>query len=341
MTGAARLCETYDVALLDLDGVVYLGAEAIPAVPVAVAGRGDMRFSYVTNNATRTPEAVWAQLAAIGCPGSAADVVTSCAAAAELVAAAVPVGSRVLVLGADALRAAISAVGMVCVRRSDEEPVAVVQGLSLEMVYADFAEAALAIGAGATWIATNTDATLPTARGLLPGNGSMVAAMTTATGRRPLVAGKPEPHLFRTAAQRAGAARPLVVGDRLDTDIAGAVRAEFDSLLVFTGVSQPRDVLLCEPGLRPTYLAADLSGLTEIPAVAAEAYGRWTCGGWTATIAEAGATLSGAGTPLDALRALSAVTQSMASVTAADAEAAAALAALGIAAPESAPTDTV
>jgi len=116
-------------------------------------------------------------------------------------------------------------------------------------------------------VATNTDATLPSPRGPLPGNGAMVEAVAFATGARPETVGKPAPTLFRSAAQRAGASRPLVVGDRIDTDIAGAVAAGYDSLLVLTGVSSADDLVAAGPRQRPTYVGHDLGALAG-PAVA-------------------------------------------------------------------------
>ena len=152
------------------------------------------------------------------------------------------------------------------VTSADERPAAVVQGYAPEVGWQQLAEASVAIRAGAQWIATNTDATLPTPRGPLPGNGSLVAALRTALEREPdLVVGKPQPTIFETAIQLAGAQRALVVGDRLDTDIAGAHRAGLDSLLVFTGVTTEEDLASASPQQRPTYLGADLGALFAPP----------------------------------------------------------------------------
>jgi hypothetical protein len=183
------------------------------------------------------------------------------------------------------------------VSSADEEPVAVVQGYGPEVGWAVLAEGCVAVRRGATWVATNTDATLPSDRGPLPGNGALVAALATALGRQPdLVVGKPAPALFTQAARARSARRPLVVGDRLDTDIEGATRAGMDSLLVFTGVTTPADALAAAPGRRPTYLAADLNGLFD-----ADPEGR---GGWRVEAADGAAVLRGHGEPIEALRAL-------------------------------------
>ena len=161
-------------------------------------------------------------------------------------------------------------------------PAAVVQGYSPDIGYAELAEGALAVEAGALFVASNTDATLPTPRGRQPGNGALVQVIVTATGVRPLVAGKPEPPLHAESVQRTGARRPLVVGDRLDTDIEGACRVGADSLLVLTGVTQPADLLLAPPQRRPAYVAAGLDGLLEPHPEVTAAGGGFACRGWTA-----------------------------------------------------------
>lgn len=261
------LIEAYDAALLDLDGVLYLGPEPVrhAARAVAAAAAHGLRLAYVTNNASRSPDEVALHLTEIGIPATPADVVTSGQAATRLVAARVPAGSAVLVLGSDALREQVRAAGLIPVRAVAEAgpggPVAVVQGLATDTGWRDLAEAALAIRAGALWVTGNLDATLPTPRGPLPGNGAMVAALRAATGAEPVVAGKPEPALHEESVQRTGARRPLVVGDRLDTDVLGAVRAAAHSLLVLTGVVDLAALLRAPKGSRPHYVGADLRAL--------------------------------------------------------------------------------
>ena len=304
-----RLCEAYDVALLDLDGVIYLGGKAVPgaAAALAQASRAGLRAAFVTNNASRSPSRIAAQLTGMGVPAAASDVVTSAQAAARLLADRLPAGAPVLVAGGMGLRIALRERGLRPVSTALEHPQAVVQGYSPDLSYALLAEAALAIRAGAWYVAANADATLPTSRGLQPGNGAIIALLQTATGVPPVVAGKPEPPLHAESVRRTGAKHPLVVGDRLDTDIEGAVRGHADSLLVLTGVSTPADAILAPPSRRPTYIARDLGGLlTEHPEVTgAEDHG-WACGGWTARLVPDGGQLdlSGSGDPVDALRAL-------------------------------------
>jgi len=280
------LCEAYDVALLDLDGVVYLGAAAVPGATQALAEarRRGMRLAFVTNNASRSPSAITAQLDRIGVPADPSEVITSAQAAAHLLADRLPAGAAVLVVGGIGLRIALRERGLRPVSTAADRPAAVVQGYGPDVGYPLLAEAALAVRAGAWFAASNADATLPTARGLQPGNGSLVQVIVTATGRQPVVAGKPEPPLHAEAVERTGARRPLVVGDRLDTDIEGAVRVGAHSLLVLTGVTRPAGAVLAPPHQRPTYLAQDLAGLLEPqPPVIAAADG-FRCGGWIARL---------------------------------------------------------
>jgi glycerol 3-phosphatase-2 len=264
------LAEGYDAALCDLDGVLYLGEEPVPhaAASVAAARQRGMRFAYVTNNASRAPAVVAERLTGLGMPADASDVVTSGQAAARTLAAELPAGATVLVVGTDALAEEVAGVGLRPVRTVAEAgpagPSAVVQGLAPRTSWDDLAEAAVALQQGALWVAGNADTTLPTARGLLPGNGAFVAALRLVTGREPLVSGKPDPSLHRASVERVGARRPLVVGDRLDTDVLGAVRGGADSLLVLTGVTGLRELVRAPTGSRPTYVARDLRGLLGV-----------------------------------------------------------------------------
>ncbi len=317
---AGPLSQEYDVALLDLDGVVYLGPSAIPGVPEALAKAADsgMRLAFVTNNSSRTPSAIAAQITSFGVPAAASDVVTSAQAAATLLAGRLDPGAAVLVVGGNGLRIAVRDRGFRPVTVALDKPAAVVQGYAPGIGYPLLCEGALAVAAGAWFVASNADATMPTARGRQPGNGSLAQVIVYATGQQPVVAGKPEPPLHAEAVARTGARRPLIVGDRLDTDIEGAVRAGADSLLVFTGVTRPEDVLLAGPRQRPTYLAADLAGLLE-PHPAIDADGTtFRCRGWTARYAGPGEPLAldGSGDSMDGLRALCAAAWSADQVTA-------------------------
>jgi len=304
------LSDRYDAALLDLDGVVYLGGHPIAGAAdalVAAAKRG-MKLAYVTNNASRSPHAIAAQLSAMGVPATATDVVTSAQAAARVLADRLPEGAPVLVVGGTGLRLALRERGLRPVTVAADQPLAVAQGYSPDISYGLLAEAALALNAGALYVASNADPTLPTPRGLQPGNGSLVQVLVHATGREPVVAGKPEPPLHAESVERVGAKRPVVVGDRLDTDIESAVRAGTDSLLVLTGVTAPADLLLAGPQHRPSYVAEDVSGLNSSHPDVTNEDGRFSCGGWTAVTARAQTSgwlsVSGSGSWIDGLRAL-------------------------------------
>lgn len=242
----ACLAETYDVALLDLDGVVYVGDHEVPHASAAVgaAKAKGMRFAFVTNNAARTCAEVSAHLRDLGMAADPAEVVTSAHAAAGLLRERFGAGTKILVIGGDGLIAALRERDLAPIHSLDDRPEAVVQGFHPSVDWPMLAEGAYAVAKGLPWLATNADATLPTPRGEAPGNGSLIAAIRTATGSSPEVAGKPEAPIFHEAISRANATRPLVVGDRLDTDIAGANNANLDSLLVLTGVSTATDTVL-------------------------------------------------------------------------------------------------
>jgi glycerol-1-phosphatase len=303
---AEPLDTTYDVALLDLDGTVYLAGGAIAGAPEALrkAAAAGMRLAYVTNNAYRTPAAIAALLDGFGVSATPQDVVTSAQAAARMLAERLPAGAPVLVVGGTGLRMAVREHGLRPVSTAIERPQAVVQGYSPDITYSLLEEGGLAVAAGALFVASNPDRTLPTRRGSQPGNGSFIQVIATATGQQPLVAGKPEPPLQKESVLRTGAKHPLVVGDRLDTDIEGANRVGLDSLLVLTGVTSAAEAILAPAVQRPTYLAEDLAGLLEPhPAVAGQD-GTYRCGGWTARRDGDRLDLAGGGDRIDGLRAL-------------------------------------
>ena len=256
------LAQQYDCLLIDLDGTVFRGREPTDGAVQSLADVGSRKL-FVTNNASRSAEEVAAHLCELGFSASGEDVVTSAQSAAHLLAGQLTPGSRVLIVGTEALADEITAAGLSPVRRFDDGPDAVVQGLSMTIGWPDLAEAALAIRAGAVWVAANVDKTLPTERGLLPGNGSLVAALRTATGAEPQVAGKPGPQLMKDAVGRGDFRAPLVIGDRLDTDIEGANAAGLPSLMVLTGVNNARDAVYAVPVQRPTYIGQDLRCLHE------------------------------------------------------------------------------
>src|SRR5215217_879051 len=254
------LVQEHDCLLLDLDGTVFRGHQATVGAVATLAAVTSHKL-YVTNNASRASEEVAAHLRAMGFTADADDVVTSAQSAASLLAERLPAGAAVLVVGTESLAAEVTNVGLKPVRQWSDDPVAVVQGHSPETAWPDLAEAALAIREGALWVAAKVDKALPSERGLLPGNGAMVAALRAATDRKPQVAGKPEPTLLMDALARGKFHTPLVVGDRLDTDIAGANAAGLPSLLVLSGVSTALDTVRAAGGQRPSYIAEDLRSL--------------------------------------------------------------------------------
>lgn len=262
----SRLLDRFDALLFDLDGVVYVGPDAVPhAVEVIEAARGDgVDCVFITNNAARMPDTVAHHLTEIGIPARSRDVVTSPQAAVTVLGDFVPPGSRILVIGGPGIAEELRQRGYVPVASLEEDPVGIVQGFSPDLGWRDLAEATFAVRAGLPWIATNPDRTFPTPRGAAPGNGALVGLVAEAAGRGPdAVAGKPEPPLMREALVRCGAARPLMVGDRLDTDIAAGERVGIPSLLVLTGVTSAEGVLRALPGERPEFLGHDLRVLLQ------------------------------------------------------------------------------
>ncbi|GIG28773.1 HAD-IIA family hydrolase [Cellulomonas marina] len=272
--------EGYDLALVDLDGVAYRGPEPIEhaAASLTTARARGMRLVFVTNNASREPGTVAEHLSGLDIPTTPEEVMTAAQACAQLLLTRLAPGSRVLVVGGAGLLTAVREAGFTVVSSADDDPVAVAQGFALEVGWTQLAEAAYAVQRGAWHVASNRDLSIPTARGTAPGNGSLVAAVVAATGVEPASAGKPEPTMYHLAVQRAGARRVLVVGDRLDTDLAGARGGGYDGLHVLTGVSSARDAVLAPPHLRPHLLGADLRALLvrhPVPVPGAE--GWWTC----------------------------------------------------------------
>ncbi|MEE1324889.1 MAG: HAD-IIA family hydrolase [Bifidobacteriaceae bacterium] len=268
------LAQQYHLALLDLDGVVYRGANSVAYAADAVRGAASlgMRVCYTTNNPSRPPQAVANQIAGFGIPVSPDQIVTSAAAVAFLLAQELPVGAVVLVIGADALKDAVRRAGFRVVDGAWEDPAAVVEGWYPSLCWTQLAQAAYAIERGARYFATNLDRTIPREDGIAPGNGAMIGAVTAATGVAPCrCAGKPESVLYDIGLRRTGvvASDALAVGDRLDTDIEAASREGCDSLCVLTGVTDARTLLFAAPKQRPTYIAADLRGLLEMHAAPA------------------------------------------------------------------------
>ena len=258
------IAERYDAFLFDLDGVLYRGSEPVPGAAAAVGalralGKG---LAFLTNNSARTPDEVAVHLGTVGVSARPEEVETSALSTAGLlregsVATAYVVGER-------GLRDAITAAG---IRLVDEEVRedgldvdAVVVGWDRDVDYRKLRIASVAVQRGARLIASNADPSYPAPGGVAwPGAGAILAAIEATTGVRADVVGKPNATIFRAGLERAGGGRALVIGDRLETDIDGAARLGWDSMLVLTGIATRED--LAGATNAPTYVAEDLSAL--------------------------------------------------------------------------------
>lgn len=267
MTGVSmtKIWSTYDVLLADLDGVVYEGKNAIEFAVEVISQlkKSGIPVGYVTNNSSRKPETIAEQLLSFGLETNPEDIIGSALTGVQLLESLVPAGSKVLVVGGEGLRSRVSQFGFQVVDSADDTPAAVIQGFAPDVAWRNLAEAAYAIQRGAIWVATNSDWTIPQDRGLAPGNGTLISAVHTAVGQLPVVAGKPEPAIYKTAIDHFSAKNPLFVGDRLDTDITGANRAGIDSALVLTGVCTRKEILAAKAEARPTYIIENLLDLTK------------------------------------------------------------------------------
>jgi HAD superfamily hydrolase (TIGR01450 family) len=293
------LATAYDLLMFDLDGVVYVDGHAVDhaAESLDEARRSGTHVAFVTNNASRTPGQVADHLVELGIEATASDVVTSSQAAARLLHDRLGDGARISVLGAVGLEEALREAGLEPVPVGDERAVAIASGYAPEVRWKVIMRAATLIRNGLPWTATNTDLTLPTGDGLAPGHGLLVRLISDFAEVEPEVAGKPARPLLDETRRRVGGDRPLMVGDRLDTDIEGARRAEIDSLLVMTGVSSLTDLAAAPPELRPTYVAHDLRALSRPPVQADDAGAGWEADGWTATLEGSDLVVTGAGGP--------------------------------------------
>lgn len=303
-SASAILAKTYDTALLDLDGVVYIGDDAVPGVIGALNQAHDefgMTLTCVTNNASRSPQRVAQHLRELGLAVTAEDVVTSAQAGAAELAKLIPQGSNVFVLGSKDLAREVELVGLNPGHDESRTYDALIQGYWPDMPWRMLGFAASILQTGVPWVATNMDMTIPTPTGVGPGNGTMVTALGGTVNRIPtVVAGKPETPLMQQSIDRTHAKRPLVIGDRLDTDIHGANNVGIDSLLVLSGVTTIEEILQAPIELRPTYLAWDASSVLSAQN-GTETSGHVTsCGGWKV----ANGDLLGQGDGLDAVAAI-------------------------------------
>jgi len=260
-TAEKKLCEEFNAVYFDLDGVLYRGLDAVDGAADAVRGLSlyGCGVAYVTNNASRTPEEVASHLMELGIPAKACEVVTSAQVAVEILQQHVGPGARVFVVGGVGIEEALRVSGYVPSRDS-RDCVAVVQGFGPQVSWRDLAQASYLIQGGAIWIATNLDSTFPTASGIAPGNGSLVDAVRNAVGRDPDgVGGKPDRAMMDRTIAAVPGDRPLLVGDRYDTDIAAGIAVGIPTMLVLSGVTQAADVW--RSSIRADYLCESVQGL--------------------------------------------------------------------------------
>ena len=252
-----------DVIFADLDGVVYVGEKSVKyAVEALNDASTHHRVAYITNNASRTSEQVATHLRSLVHAATPDDVVSSPQAAVKILATLVPAKSTILVIGGEGLISAVKLAGFRVTDSANDAPAAVIQGFAPTVGWAHLAEASFALHTGIPWVATNTDWTIPVARGIAPGNGTLVSAVHLAVGRLPVFAGKPERAIFDFARDKFAADNPLVIGDRLDTDILGANRAGMRSALVLTGIDGPKQAIAAAEDQQPTYILGDLRELS-------------------------------------------------------------------------------
>lgn len=268
MTGD-RLIDRFDAVLSDLDGVVYAGPHAIPGAPEALERLKSegTALIFVTNNASRSVDQVAKHLTELGVKTSGEEVISSAQAAAVVLNEHLEADAKVLITGSQALAEIVREAGLEPVFSEEDQPQAVVQGFDPGLGWKDLAEAAFVLAdPQVMWVATNTDGSIPQARGIAPGNGTLVAAVAAATKREPLVAGKPEAPIFQAGAQRVSATAPVVIGDRLDTDILGGNRAGFATIAVLTGVDTAESILGAVTDQRPQIVINTLDELfTPLP----------------------------------------------------------------------------
>ncbi|CUR59039.1 Hydrolase [metagenome] len=292
-----ELSSLYDLIMLDLDGVVYIGPRAVPGAPEHLGRARDAgaHLAFVTNNAARPPEAVADHLTRLGVMADAADVVTSAQAAARLLTELVRPGAPVLLMGGPGVELALHERGFEPVTELEGHPEAVVSGYGPDLMWKQLMLGAVQIRDGLPWVASNADMTIPTDYGIGPGHGVVVKMLRDFSGKTPAIAGKPERPLLDETVSRVGGEHPLMVGDRLDTDILGAHNADVDSLLVLTGVTGLGELVAAKPEERPTYLASDLAGLLQVHPDVEQSGDTWAVGGWQGTVQDGALVITGQG----------------------------------------------
>ncbi len=259
------IIDSFDSILLDLDGVVYLGNTPIDSAVKTIKElqKRKTNIAVITNNGSVTAKSVSKWMKNFGLDFKPADIVTSSQTLCWYLKNNFQKGEIVLVVGSESLKDSVKEAGFKVVSKSDKNPMIVVNGIDADIAQKDLAEMCYSLAKGAKWISTNNDYTFPTEKGSAPGNGSFNALITSITGKTPILMGKPEPFMFQQAAKIFNSKKPLVVGDRLDTDIQGANKAGFKSMCVLTGVTDLNQIKNSSSSTAPTYVGKDLSALLD------------------------------------------------------------------------------
>ncbi|MFT4186844.1 MAG: HAD-IIA family hydrolase [Micrococcaceae bacterium] len=261
----SALIKSYDSVFFDLDGVIYEGKTTLPNVVESINWlyEHNYKIGYITNNASRSPETVAEHLQELGIKAKPAEIITSPQVTINLLKEHLKPEDKVLVVGTDYLANLINEAGFRAIRTFQEGPDALIQGFNPKTSWQNLADASYAVHAGAKWFACNADTTLPTEKGSAPGNGAMIKAVQMATGKAPMIGGKPEAAIFEYAMEKFGVKKPIMIGDRLDTDIEGGNNAKIDTALVTTGINTKADAETAIPEQKPTYVIKTLKDLVS------------------------------------------------------------------------------
>lgn len=255
----------YNALIIDMDGVLWHGDQALPGIAdfFTFLRSAGIRFVLATNNASATVAQYRAKLAGFGVTVSPDEILTSAQGTAQYIAEMLPGGGRVYPVGEAGLVEALRERGLTIVDEQAHEADVVVAGWDRALTFAKLRQACLLIRRGARFIGTNPDRTYPTPEGLIPGAGSILAALEAASDVKPVIVGKPEPLLYEQALQRLGTSKESTagLGDRLDTDILGAQRAGLRGILVLSGVTTP-EILAASP-IRPDEVYDDITAIAR------------------------------------------------------------------------------
>ena len=261
MTKTDPALSAFRYLITDMDGVLWRGRTPLPGLAefFQFLRQQNIRFVCATNNASTLPGNLAERLQGWGADVQSKEIVTSSIATADYLADTLPAGARLYVVGMEGLRAPLLQKGF---ELADDNVAAVVVGIDWQLTYEHLKRAALNIRAGAKFIGTNADRTFPSSEGIIPGAGAILAAIETGSGVKPIVMGKPEPYLYEVALKRISAApeQTLVLGDRLETDILGAVRLSLKSALVLSGVTTREQ--LAASDYQPDWVFEDIKALT-------------------------------------------------------------------------------